>query len=185
MRGARSLPLVAATLALIAATVSLPRPLVFAQTRATLMLVSGRIPRDLPNAEAVLRYARGHRARRLTESHEPVQTDRTWEGTIVMQFRGGVGDRNVTMLLHDVTDGERAMVGSPYDLYASSRDITVLSQDFRIQRRFIRPNRTIEASIRIRSEVVGTIRFTIAGEPVRGNGAVDFTGEDRDHAAEP
>ena len=157
-----------------------PMRLAMAQAvRATLYVVAGDLPRSLGSSDQVIRYARSHRARQLSESDEPELDRRHWNATVVTQFARPFTDRNFTLLFYDVTDNPRSMVGSPMDIYVRGQE-TIVASDVRMERPRFRPNRDIEIVLTVRHAEAGRVRVRINGDVPRGNGSLDFTAGDPD-----
>lgn len=148
-----------------------------ATARATVYVVAGSVPRSVGSASRLLAYARSHRARQLQESTEEPMDQRHWYADVVIQFSRPLTERAFTILLYDVTDGERSLLGAPVDSVVG-RDQTIIVQNIRIDRPRARPNRDVEAVVTVRRQEVGRARFRIVGEARRGNGSLDFTQTD-------
>lgn len=145
--------------------------------RADVYVVAGSVPRSVSSASQLLAYARSHRARELRESTEEQMDQRHWYADVVVKFNRSLTERGFTILLYDVTDGERSLLGAPVDSMVG-RDQTIIVQNIRIDRPRARPNRDVEAVVTVQRQEVGRARFRIVGEVRRGNGSLDFTQAD-------
>ncbi len=163
---------------LLAAAVPVAPVMAQAAPRATVYVVSGTVPRSVGSAQDLVRYARSHRARQLQESTAEPMDRRKWYADVVVQFAQPLPGRSFTILLYDVTDGERSLLGNPSDVFFGSATQTTIVQEIRMERPTFRPNRDIEVVVTVQRREVGRTRVRIVGEVPRHSGSLDFTQAD-------
>lgn len=149
-----------------------------AQQRARVFITQARVPRNL-SERGLIRFARGHNARRLREVDDVPLAERYWTGQMVTSFSRPVGDLEFAIHFHDITDrGERRFIAPALTTLVNDRDQKTFIQRLRLPRPQFRPNRRIELSILVRHHEVGTHRFELLGEVRQNSGVVDFSMDD-------
>ena len=143
--------------------------------RCSVYLTQAQIPRTLSEA-GLLRFARGHRARRLRESSEEDLNSRKWYANAVFQFNRPPGDLEFHALFYDVTDGARNFIRE-MSVFVSDRSQRTVLHRLQLPRPTFRPNRRIDMVVTVRRQEVGTVRFETAGEEIQHSGMVDFSNE--------
>jgi len=143
---------------------------------ARVYLVQQRIPRGL-NEQGLIRFARGHNARRLNETTSEEIRHRKWNADMIVAFNRPVGDSQFQVLFYDVQEGRR-FVAPALDVFVNNRDEKTILQRIRLERPNFEPNRRMELVVVVRRREVGRTRFELVGENVRHSGRVDFTGDE-------
>lgn len=140
--------------------------------RATLVLTQASIPRGLSEA-ALLRFARSHSSKVLTETTEEDLAARHWPGNLIVQFNAAPDDLEFHALYYDIEDGPRNFVDD-MAIYVHDDSQRTYVQRINLARPRFRPNRRMEMVVTVRHEEVGTLRFETRGEEPRRSGMVDF-----------
>lgn len=145
--------------------------------RARIYLTQARIPRSLTE-RGLIRFARGHNARRLREVTDRPIPEREWKAEMVTAFNRPVGDLEFQVLFYDVEDGPRRFLGPPLATFVNDRTQRTFVQRIRLRRPQFKPNRRMEMVVTVRRQEVGRTRFEILGERIRHTGEVTFSDED-------
>jgi len=145
--------------------------------RARIYLTQNRIPRSLTE-RGLIRFARGHNARRLREVTDRPIPEREWKAEMVTSFNRSVGDTEFQVLFYDIEDGPRRFLGPPLATFVNDRTQRTFVQRIRMRRPQFKPNRRMEMVITVRRQEVGRTRFEVIGERIRHSGEVTFSEED-------
>ena len=141
--------------------------------RARVYLTQHRIPRRLTE-RGLIRFARGHNARRLRETTDQPIPERKWKAEMVVSFNRAVGDLEFQALFYDLEGGARRFIGPPLSVFVNSRDEKTFVQRIRLERPQFKPNNRYEVVVTVRRQEVGRARFETIGERVRHSGEVTF-----------
>ena len=141
--------------------------------RAQVYITQHRIPRSL-NERGLIRFARGHQARRMRETTEEPIPERQWKGDMVVAFNRPVGDLEFQALFYDIEGGSRTFIGPPLSVFLNNRDDKTFVQRVRLDRPQFKPNNRYEVVITVRRQEVGRARFETLGERVQHSGEVSF-----------
>lgn len=166
-----------ASVALALAAIALNPPEAQGQRRlrATITITQATIARGLSEA-ALLRFARSHASKVMTETTEADLAARHWPGNLVVNFSAAPSDLEFHALYYDITDGVRNFVDD-MSIYVHDDSQRTYVQRINLERPRFRPNRRMEMVVTVRHEEVGTTRFELRGEEPRRSGMVDFTDE--------
>lgn len=156
----------------------------FAQraARAQIFLTQTAIPANL-SERALLGFARSHSARRLTETDGVPFRDRTWNGSLVINFASAPGDLEFHVLFYDISGGARRFIDD-MTTYLNDRNQRTYVQRLRLPRSRFRANRRYELVVTLRREEVGKTEVELAGAVEDRSGVVDFSSEPTRPAAE-
>ncbi|MFO0692968.1 MAG: hypothetical protein U0230_05390 [Polyangiales bacterium] len=149
--------------------------------RATIYLVQGNVPRNLPTVQQLLRYARSHQARSFQEITDKPIRERRWDGTLVISFNRPLGDLEYSILFYDVTGGASDFISPPMNVMVNNRQETTFVQPVHLERPRFRPNRDLEIRVTVRRQEVGKARTRLVGEVEQVNNELDFTQPDPEH----
>lgn len=162
--------------ALFAAALLWPQVNAAAQhLRVQIYVTQARIPNSL-SERGLIRFARGHRGRRLQESTEDDLNARRWYANAVFSFNRPPGDLEFHALFYDIEDGARNFVRE-MSVFTSDRDQRTVLHRLTLPRPTFRPNRHMEMVVTVRRQEVGHARFELVGENIHHSGQVDFTDE--------
>ncbi len=163
-----------AALALIGAVALIPSLPAEAQgrLRAQAYITQQRIPRGLTE-QGLIRFARGHQSRRLSETTSQPIRQRKWRANLVVAFNRPIGDLQFQVLFYDLDDGRR-FVAPALDVFLSDRNEKTFLQPLRLERPHFRPNRDMEMVVLVRRREITRRRFTLVGAAPRNSGNVDF-----------
>lgn len=170
-----------AALALTASALLMPAESADAQrrrrgrSRVAAYVVQGRVP-DVSSAQ-VVRWARGHQARRLRETTSQPIPERRWNAKLITDFGRAIGDMQFDAAFYEVS-GPRHFLESR-EFHINDRSQSVFVNRLRLERPTFQPNMEIEVVITRHRREVARTRFELAGAVVRpqGTGEVDFTQE--------
>ena len=141
--------------------------------RARIFLTQARIPSRLTE-RGLIRFARGHNARRLREVTNRPIPEREWKAEMVTSFNRPVGDLEFQILFY-VEDGPRRFLGPPLATFVNDRTQRTFVQRIRLRRPQFKPNRRMEMVVTVHRQEVGRARFEILGERIHHTGEVDFS----------
>ena len=141
--------------------------------RAQVYITQHRIPRSLTE-RGLIRFARGHQARRLRETTEQPIPEREWKAEMVTAFNRPVGDLEFQALFYDIENGARRFIGPPLSVFVNNRDEKTFVQRLRLDRPQFKPNNRYELVVTVRRQEVGRARFETQGERVQHSGEVNF-----------
>lgn len=140
--------------------------------RARVYITQARIPRNL-SERGLIRFARGHNARRLQEITDPPIPEREWRANMVTSFNTPPGDLEFQVLFYDLEEGRR-FISPALSTFVNNRDEKTFVQRLRLERPRFQPNRRMELVVTVRRQEVGRHRFELVGEAVRHTGEVSF-----------
>lgn len=141
--------------------------------RARIFLTQARIPGGLTE-QGLIRFARGHNARRLQEVTDRPIPEREWKAEMVTAFNQPVGDLEFQVLFYDVEDGPRRFLGPPLATFVNDRTQRTFVQRIRLRRPQFKPNRRMEMVVTVHRQEVGRARFEVIGERIHHAGEVNF-----------
>lgn len=161
-------------LALLGATILVPDGDTEAQgnLRAQAYITQQRIPRGLTE-QGLIRFARGHQARRLSETTSQPIRERKWRGNLVVAFNRPIGDLQFQVLFYDLTEGRR-FVAPALDVFLNNREEKTFLQPLRLERPHFQPNRRMELVVLVRRREITRRRFELVGATPRNTGNVTF-----------
>jgi hypothetical protein len=140
--------------------------------RAQVFVTQAQIPRGL-TAQGLVRFARGHRARRMAEDRTNPIPHRQWKGALVVAFNRAIGDIQFDALFYDVENAPR-FIGPALTVFLGNRTDTTILHRFHLDRPDYKPDMKIEVVITVRHQEVGRARFQLDGEQIRHSGEVTF-----------
>jgi hypothetical protein len=140
--------------------------------RAQLYLTQHRVPRGL-SERGLIRFARGHRTRRLRETSNDKIADRKWLANMVIRFNRAPKDHEFQILYYDIEGGKRDFVQTQ-SIFVNDRSQKTYLQRIRMDRPQFKPNRKMELVVTVKRKEVGKVRFDLVGERKRRSGEVNF-----------
>ncbi len=167
---------VSASLAMLLVTGSAPAQRRGGGLRAQIYVVQAAIPRG-NNERALLAFARGHNARRLTETTDVPIPERKWLGSLIVAFTAAPDDLEYHVIFYDVTGGDHRFIDDMTTLI-NDRSQRTYVQRLRLDRPKFRPNRRIEMVVTVKREEVGRATFDTVGDEEQRSGRVDFSDDD-------
>ena len=145
--------------------------------RAKIFLTQKGIPRSLSEA-GVLRFAKQHKAVRLSEVSDAPIPDRYWRANLVVAFNAPVRDSEFEVLFYDIQTAERKFIAPAMTVFLNDSNQKTIVHKMSLKRPQFEPNRRLEMVVTVRRQEVGRYRFQILGDAIQHGGEVTFTDDE-------
>jgi len=132
------------------------------------------VPTYFKSAAAMISYVNSHSISIVDENEK-----HDWEFEILSFFKRPLGDFETQVVFYDIEKGGEKLMSS-FTMYVQNRDARVVGQKVLLKRADgFQPNWRYSVIVKSRQKVLAEKAFALRGTPVRYDGVVDFTKDEK------